>query len=131
MSAIPLRSAGTSAGPTRRPELRLVTSAPSPRRYLIIGLVLVALGVFGVVTLHALATESAFRARALSEEVDEYRLRAEELRAEVAALESPQHVRDVATTQLGMVPATAPGYLVAEGESQGGAVALDEGDDQG
>ncbi len=131
MSAVLLRPVDTSVKPSRRPDLRLVTPAPSPRRYLVIGLLLVALGVFGVVTLHALATESAFRARALNEDVSEMSLRAEELRAEVAALESPQHIRQVATEQLGMVPATAPGYLVAGAGVPGGPIALSEEDDKG
>lgn len=126
MSSVPLRVAEP---PARRPDLRLVTSAPSPRRYLAIALLLAALGVFAVVSLHALATESAFRARALGREVEEYGLRAEELRAEVATLESPARIRQVATEQLGMVPATQPGYLVADSGTPGAPVALNAEED--
>lgn len=114
MSAIRLADRQPAAAPTKRPDLHVVTSVSSPRRYLLLAVLLAAVGVFGVVGLHAKATESAFSSRALSEEVEEYTLRAEELRAEVAALESPEHVRRIATEQLGMVPATQPGYLVAD-----------------
>lgn len=113
MSALPRPSRPPRRAPAK-PDLRLVPTFSSPGRYLVAALLLAALGVFGVVSLHALATEQAFTVRALSRDVSELDLRAEELRADVARLESPQHVAQVATEQLGMVPATAPGYLVAE-----------------
>lgn len=99
-----------------RPHLLLVAPSPRPRpvgRYLAAGLVLAALGIFGVVGLGALAAESTFDARRLEGEVEALSLRYDELTAEVAALESPAHVREVAQSELGMVPAEDPTYLVA------------------
>jgi len=113
----------------RERDLRLVGPVQHARRYLVVALLLAALGVFGVVALHALASESAFRASELAAEVDELTLRSEELTAEVAQLESPERVRQMAQ-QLGMVPATDPAYLVADGggTGPGGPLAAVSGD---
>jgi cell division protein FtsL len=120
MSALPRTAPRRAPRPPVRPNLRVVPLPTSAGRYIVLALLLVALGVFGVVSLHALATERAFASRNLASEVAELDLRAQELRAEVARLEAPQHVAQVATEQLGMVPATAPGYLVAQ---EGGVLA--------
>jgi cell division protein FtsL len=99
--------------PAAHPSLRLVQPPRRARRYLVIGLLLAAIGVFGVVSLHALATEAAFQARDLERDVDQLALDYDDLVAEVAVLESPQHIKRVAIDELGMVPATEPAYLVA------------------
>jgi cell division protein FtsL len=75
-------------------------------------LVIGATGIFGIVTLSALAAENAFAARELQTEVDELSYRYDELTAEVAGLETPERIRQVAGSELGMVPAEQPGYLV-------------------
>lgn len=100
-------------GQRARPELRVV---PPPRRtagYLVAVLALAALGVFTVVGLNARAAERAFEARALEQQVSELSERYEELTAEVARLESPERLREVAVNELDMIPADRPAYLVA------------------
>ncbi len=99
--------------PSSRPELRLVEPPRHSLRWLVAGLLLAAAGVFGVVSLHAAATEATFAAADLQTEVNALRQEYDELTAEVAALESPEHVRRVAVDELGMVPASRPDYLVA------------------
>lgn len=100
----------------QRPELRVVGRPRHRRRYVALLSLLGALGIFGVVSLHALAAEAAFEARTLESEVSELAMRYEELTAEVAALESPERIRDVAVGELGMIPAEQPAYLALDGE---------------
>lgn len=97
-----------------RPRLRVVPRQRRTARYVVAMVVLGAAGIFGIVSLSALAAESAFAARALEAEIDELSLRYDELTAEVAGLESPERVRAVATTELGMVRADQPAFLVVE-----------------
>lgn len=112
----PTRRAGAApAGrPRQRPALRVVAPVRHARRYVAASILVGAIGVFGVVSLAALAAEQAFAARAHEVEIAELTARYEELTAEVAALEAPGRVRDVAVSQLGMVPAEAAGFLVVE-----------------
>jgi cell division protein FtsL len=70
-----------------------------------------ALGVFGVVSLNALAAESAFEARTLDMQVRDLSIRYDELTAEVASLEAPNRVARIAVEELGMVPVENPGVL--------------------
>jgi hypothetical protein len=116
MSALPaaLTRRAPRPAPARRPDLRVVPRLRHTGRYLALIVVLGAAGVFGIVSLSALAAESAFAARALEGEIDDLSFRYDELTAEVAALESPGRVRDVAIGELGMVPATQPAYLVID-----------------
>jgi cell division protein FtsL len=100
------------ARPATRPNLRLVQPPSHPLRWLVAGLLLAAIGIFGVVALHAAATERTFAAADLQRSVDELRQERDELSAEVAALESPDRIREVAVSQLGMVPADQAAYLV-------------------
>lgn len=97
-----------------RPDLRVVAPPRHRGRYVLVTVLLVAAAVFGTVSLGALAAESTFTAQQLGDEVDALSLRYDELTAEVARLESPGHVRGVARSELGMVPAEQPGFLVAE-----------------
>jgi len=108
------RAGAASTRPGHRPDLRLVAAPRHTGRYLLLGVLLAAVAVFGTVSLGALAAESTFEAQGLDDEVDELSLRYDELTAEVARLESPEHVRGVARAELGMVPAEQPSYLVAE-----------------
>lgn len=115
MSALP--STGRATRPTGpdRAELRVVPRRRRRGRLLALFVAAAAAGVFGVVTLNALAAESAFAARELEQQVEELGRRYDELTAEVAGLESPERVREVATSELGMVPAEEPDFLVADG----------------
>ena len=99
----------------RRPDLRVVGRPRHRGRYLAVLSLVGALGIFGVVSLHALAAEAAFEARTVEAEVTELAMRYEELTAEVATLESPERIRRVATEELGMVPVTEPGFLAVDG----------------
>lgn len=136
MSAVPVRGparaprrapgrAGDAAA-SRRPRLRVVGPPRHVARYVLVAVLAFAGGIFGTVSLNALAAEEAFAVRALEGDVRELSLRYEELTAEVARLEAPGRIRDVAVHQLGMVQAPEPGYLLAErpvagdGEAAGG-----------
>lgn len=103
-----------SPAPARRPHLRVVGEPRHGLRYVVLAVVIGGLGVFGIVGLHALAAEQSFEARALEREVRDLSLAYDELTAEIAGLESPERVRQVAMGQLGMVPARQPGFLVAD-----------------
>jgi cell division protein FtsL len=96
---------------TSRPDLRVVAPVRYARRYVVMLSLTVALGVFGVVSLGALAAESAFEARTLESEVGDLSRRYDELTAEVASLEAPNRVERIAIEKLGMVPAEDPGVL--------------------
>jgi hypothetical protein len=123
--------------PRRRPHLRIVAPARNTKRYAVLSAAIAAAGIFGIVALHARAAEQSFQARALAEEVHELALRYDELTAEIAGLEAPERVRQVAVGQLGMVPAEQPGFLVAErhgagdadSRRQGGTLQASAGDD--
>lgn len=130
MAAVPSPAAPSStAAPTgvdpsqtapdsgRRPELRLVGPPRHTSRFVLAVGVVTVLAVFGIVSLHALAAEAAFEARALESEVSDLSDRQDELTVEVARLESLERIREAAVSDLGMVPAEQPGYLVLDGSS--------------
>lgn len=98
----------------RRPDLRVVGPARHSARYIVVIVGLSLLGIIGVVSLSALAAEAAFEARELQAEVTELSLSYDELTAEVAALESPERIRHVAETELGMVEPESATFLLAE-----------------
>lgn len=100
-----------------RPDLRVVGRPRHRGRYFALLSLVGAVGVFGVVSLHALAAEAAFEAQTLEAEVSELSMRYEELTAEVAALEAPERIRDVATEELGMVPVEEPAFLSLEAQT--------------
>ena len=113
-SALP-RSTRSRPAPVRRPaprpDLRVVAPVRYARRYVAILSLVAALGVFGVVSLNALAAESAFEARTLDMQVRDLSIRYDELTAEVASLEAPNRVARIAVEELGMVPVENPGVL--------------------
>lgn len=119
MSALPslrarARPDGLRRADAARPGLRLVERPRHAARWFAVLALLAVAGVFGVLSLHALAAEQAFTARTLEMEVNRLSLRHHELTAEVAALESPDRVRRIATGQLGMIPAQQPVFLVID-----------------
>lgn len=101
----------------RRPHLRVVPPIRHARRYVATLSVIAALGVFGVVSLGALAAESAFEAKTLEREVRDLSRRYDELTAEVASLEAPDRVARIAVEELGMIPVEDPGVLMVKGEA--------------
>lgn len=103
----------------QRPRLAVVERPRHPMRFVVAGGVVVALAIFSAVALHALAAEASFQARALEEEVTELTMRQEELLADVARLGASERIREVATAELGMVPAGSPAYVWLEGDVDG------------
>lgn len=130
MSAVPLQR--PRGGPPR-PHLRVVTP-PTRRHTVAFALLTVALGaisVFTTVAVNALAAGDAVRARALEEAVQRDERHYAELVAEVARLEDPARVEQVATTDLGMVPADGARFLVLDGvltDDEEGEDAVEVGD---
>jgi cell division protein FtsB len=106
----PGSAAAAGAG---RPRLLVVGAPRHTRRWTAVLVAVGAVGVFVVVGLNAVAAESAFTARSLEADVNELALRYEELTAEVAALGTPDRLAEIATTQLGMVPAEEPSFLLS------------------
>lgn len=106
--------------PAPRPRRRAVQPTPigivaprrHPGRYLVVMLVIAAAGVFGCVSLNALAAEQSFAVRALEADVAELSRTADELTVDVTRLESPDRLHRVATSRLGMVPVDQPAFLV-------------------
>ena len=137
MSAVPLpRNTPAGDRPIRRqaapapapaPRLRVVAPPRHIRRYVAATVLAAGIAIFGTVALNAMAAEHAFAARALSDEVRELTLRSDELTVEIATLDSPERIKDVAVRELGMVPAEQPGYLVVgvasvESDVSGGTI---------
>lgn len=115
MAAVPSPRPSGAGESARGPQLRVVDEPRHTSRYMLLLALVAVLGVTGIVSLNALAAEASFKARELEEDVAELSHRYDELTAEVAELESPERVRRVATSELGMVPAD-PIYLRPEGD---------------
>jgi cell division protein FtsL len=88
-----------------RPALRL-----SPRAGVVLT-VLLFVALFGVAVSHALLIEGQAKVDDLDQQVAAEQARYEELRRDVAELESPQRILGEATGKLGMVPAGDPVWL--------------------
>jgi cell division protein FtsL len=73
--------------------------------------VLLFVALFGVAVSHALLIEGQARVDDLDQQVAAEQARYEELRRDVAELESPQRILGEATGKLGMVPAGDPVWL--------------------
>lgn len=123
MSALPSpstrRAAAGQPRARRRPNLRVVGPPRNTARYVVALLVLGAAGVFGIVSLSALAAEAAFAERSLGRDVAGLTYHYEELTAEIAELSSPARVRATAVGELGMVPAEEAAYLVVDAPLDG------------
>jgi cell division protein FtsL len=102
-----------------RPPLRLVPPDYVPprvrrrrARLFVAGLsVLFALGLLGIVSLHVVLTQGQFRLDRLQARATEQQARYEQLRLQVAELESPERIVAVAQERLGMVSPGAVTYL--------------------
>lgn len=110
-------SPGRRPEPEQRPRLQVVGPPRHTTRYVALLSLVTVLGVFGVVSLHALAAQAAFESQELESEVVELTQRHEELQAGVARLESPDRIRSVALDELGMVRTEEAGYVVLEPSS--------------
>jgi cell division protein FtsL len=93
--------------PKRR---RAVGHRLSPRTGVVLT-VLTFVALFGVAVSHALLIENQARVDDLDQQVAAEQARYEELRRDVAELESPQRILGDATEELGMVPAGDPVWL--------------------
>jgi cell division protein FtsL len=93
--------------PGRRPGLGLRLS---PRLGVVLT-VLMFVALFGVAVSHALLIEGQAHLDDLDQQVAAEQARYEELRREVAELESPQRILGEATRRLGMVPPGDPVWL--------------------
>jgi cell division protein FtsL len=106
-----------------RPPLRVVPDDyVDPRirrrraRLFVAGLsTLVAAGLFGIVSLHVALTQGQFRLERLEAKADEQQARYEQLRLQVAELESPDRIVAVAQERLGMVSPPGVTYLSPSG----------------
>lgn len=109
---------GLQHGPTR-PRLRVVDDSNLRRavrrkrvRFLgaVAGLIVVG-SLFGLAAFHALLVQGQVRVDTLTNEVAEQQARYQQLRRQVAQLESPQRVVDEAVGRLGMVEPDRVEYL--------------------
>ena len=106
--------------PARRtaPDLRIV---PRRRRRLrtgptvVLGGLIVFVVAFGLVVAQALLVQGQHRLDDLQTRISEANRRQQELRLQVAELESPARIVDVATRDLGMVPPAGVTYLTPSG----------------
>jgi cell division protein FtsL len=111
----------TPATRERRPQLRVV-DAPTPRRLnlavvttLVVGAVFAVL--FGLVVFHTLLLQNQQKLDHLNTQVSEAQGKYQSLRLQVAQLEAPQRIIDVATHKLGMVPPDGTTYLTPAASS--------------
>jgi cell division protein FtsL len=105
----------TPATRERRPQLRIVAE-PAPRRLnlgvvttLVVGAVFAVL--FGLVVFHTVLLQNQQKLDHLNTRVSDAQARYQSLRLQVAQLEAPQRIINVATQKLGMVPPAGTTYL--------------------
>ncbi|HZU74629.1 MAG TPA: cell division protein FtsL [Acidimicrobiales bacterium] len=121
----PRRMHGPAARPApspapARPPLRIVRAGElSPaarvrraRALAVLAGLMTVLAVFGVVTAHVLLAQEQFRLGDLQAKAATEQARNEQLRLEVAQLQSPARVVSAAEQRLGMVPPSSVTYLV-------------------
>jgi cell division protein FtsL len=101
-----------------RPRLGLTLS---PRAGVILT-ILAFVGLFGVAASHALLIQNQAHIDELDDRVAAEQARYEELRLEVAQLESPQRIMEEATTNLGMVPPAETVWLTPDEPAPAGTV---------
>jgi cell division protein FtsL len=76
---------------------------------------LVGLGLLAIASLHVVLTQKQFQLEKLEEKAAAEQARYEQLRLEVAQLESPERVVAAAQQRLGMIPAPGVTYLSPSG----------------
>ena len=120
-AADPVKRPSTPA-PAPRPHLRVVPPNTlsrrgrqrRARRFGVLLGVMVFIAVFGVVAAHVLLTQRQFRLERLENQAAAQEAKYEQLRLQVAQLESPDRVVDAARA-LGMVPPASVTYLTSSG----------------
>ncbi len=105
----------TPATRERRPQLRVV-DAPAARRLSLTAITTLAVGavfavLFGLVVCHTLLLQNQQRLDRISADVTDAQAKYQSLRLQVAQLQAPQRIIDVATHKLGMVPPDGTTYL--------------------
>src|SRR5436309_12248187 len=120
--ARPVRAPRPEATPSARPDLRVVPSdyvsarTRRKRARLVVWLsgIAIAAALFGVVAFHVVLTQNQLDLQHLRAQADAASIRQQQLRLQVAQLESPERV--VADAQkLGMVPPATVRYLSPNG----------------
>ena len=111
----------------RRPQLRVVDE-PQPRRLnlgVVTALVVAAVFavLFGLVVFHTLLLQNQQRLDHLDAQVSDAQAKYQSLRLQVAQLEAPQRIIDVATHKLGMVPPDGTTYLTPAADTGASTVA--------
>jgi cell division protein FtsL len=117
----------------RRPQLRVVDE-PARRRVslgvattLVVGAVFAVL--FGLVVFHTLLLQNQQKLDHLNTQVSDAQGQYQSLRLQVAQLEAPQRIIDVATHKLGMVPPDGTTYLTpAAGTGASTSAGANQGD---
>lgn len=120
-----LRVAHPAPGARPRPStppLRVVTGGAARRRSLTRGVgvasVITVAALFGVVVFHVLLNQGQMQLDRLQTRSAQEHARAERLRLDLAALQSPARVVAAARDRLGMVPPAAVAYLVPGSSGQ-------------
>ena len=114
----PLRAPAPPPQPKQRPSLEVV---PKRRRRLrtgptvFLGGLLAFVIAFALVVAQAMLVQGQQRLDQLDVRINEATRRQQELRLQVAQLESPARIVDAATTDLGMVPPPGVTYLTPSG----------------
>jgi cell division protein FtsL len=124
---VPVRSRPARQAPKPRPPLRVVTADFVParvkrRRARLLAVavsLLVGLGLLGIACLHVVLTQGQFELDKINARAEREQERFEQLRLEVAELESPERVVAAAQERLGMVPPPGVTYLTPSGPVTG------------
>lgn len=108
-----LRLPQESTRESLRSRLRLVDrTAPERRRIgLLATVVVVVVLLFAIAAAQTLIISEQAHIDRVNNRITEAESRAEQLRVELAQLQSPQNITSAATTKLGMIPAPTPVYL--------------------
>jgi cell division protein FtsL len=123
----------TPATRERRPQLRVVdepagrTMSIGALTALLVGAVFVVL--FGLVVFHTVLLQNQQRLDRLDAQVSDAQATYQSRRLQVAQLEAPQRIIDVATHKLGMVPPDGTTYLTpAAGSGASASTGANQGD---
>jgi cell division protein FtsL len=120
--ARPVRAPRPEATPSTRPHLRVVpadyvsarTRRKRARLVVVLSGIAIAAALFGVVAFHVVLTQNQLDLQHLQAQADAASVRQQQLRLQVAQLESPERVVDAAQ-KLGMVPPATVRYLSPNG----------------